>query len=219
MVFGSKYEHNESMIKLSIILSLLFTLTTNAQKKKREEYLNTGASFQAIQRMYDRYNLSKSHRPNELKYLEFNFYAYNELQKIIEPKEKARLFSFLQANYFRQLCKEGNARTARKNGGKVTKSDVNCSTYAIKVSEYSKYSPKYEEDPRSKEIPKVSIDFESNTYTIRNKSFSVITGNQVKAIIAHKKSLKKEKDSVEELAEPAVRQFLPKEQPAVESNH
>jgi hypothetical protein len=220
LVFAGAFAHNRVM--KTLLLALLVALNVNAQKKKDTEYLSTGPSLQSIKRMYDAYNKNPTKRSQDRKYLEHNLYAYNQLQKVFEPEEKAQLNAFLEANYFRQLCLDGNARNAKKNGGKVKDSNINCSTYAIKVSNYSKYSPKYTDDKRSKVNPPVKVDFENHTYTIGKETFSIKTGNYAK-VAARKKPSKKVKaspvDSVEDAVEPAVKEFLPKPQPAVESNH
>jgi hypothetical protein len=156
----------------TILLILLVALNVNAQKKKTEEYFNTGPSFSSLQRMYAGYVQDKFKKPQQLKHLGFNFYAYNELQKVTEPKEKARLYAYLEINYFRGLCLDSH---------KAKKPDANCDTYAIKVSDYSKYSPKYNEDKRSKVNPKVEFDFENDTYKIKKETFSVKTGGHVKS--------------------------------------
>lgn len=154
----------------TILLVLFVALNVNAQKKKTEEYFNTGPSFSSLQRMYASYLDDKFKKPQQLKHLGFNFYAYNEVQKVTEPKEKARLFAFLETNYFRELCLESH---------KNKKPDSNCDTYAIKVSNYSNYSPKYNEDKRSKTNPKVEFDFENDTYKIKKETYSVKTGAPV----------------------------------------
>ncbi len=156
----------------TLLLILFVAVNVNAQKNKvKEEYFNTGPSFSSLQRMYASYLDDKFKKPQHLKHLEFSFYAYNEVQKVIEPTEKARLYAYLETNYFRALCLESHKRK---------KPDANCDTYAIKVSNYSKYSPKYNEDLRSKENPKVTIDFENDTYKIKKEIYSIKTGAPVR---------------------------------------
>jgi len=177
----------------TIWLILFVALNVNAQKKSKEEYFNTGPSIDSLKRMYVSYVADRVKKPQELKYLSFNFYAYNELQKVTEPKEKAQLFYFLEINYFRELCMAGNAKNKRL---KIDRSDINCSTYAIKVSNYAdKYVPKYNEDKRTKINPPVSFDFKKDTYTIKKETYSIKTGALLQE--RHRKTDSKSSSSVQ----------------------
>lgn len=177
----------------TILLILFLALNLNAQKKSKEEYYNTGPNLDSLKRMYNAYVSDPFKKPQSLKYLSFNFYAYNELQKVIEPKEKAQLFAYLETNYFRELCIAGNAKNKRL---KIDRSDVNCSTFAIRISNYAdKYIPKYNDDKRSKINPPVEFDFKNDTYTIKKETYSVKTGASVHQ--SHKKSESKSATKVQ----------------------
>lgn len=161
----------------TIVLILLVALNVNAQNNSKEEYHSTGPNLDSLKRMYNAYVSDPVKKPQSLKYLSFNFYAYNELQKVIEPKEKAQLLAYLEINYFRDLCVAGNAKNKRL---KIDRSDINCSTYAIRISNYAdKYIPKYLDDKRSKINPPVEFDFKNDTYTIKKETYSVKTGDSV----------------------------------------
>jgi hypothetical protein len=163
-------------MKTILLATLLFAFNVHADRapardgSKKKEFYRTGPSLESLRRMYAHIKGDSPRSDQSVRYLGFNYFIYNKLKDAETEKEKDKLFAYHEVNYFNELC-NADKKKDTKNGYMSS----NCQTFAIKMSNYSDFVPKYMEDKRSKFNPTVKFNFENDTYSIKGKTYSIAT--------------------------------------------